>query len=204
MTTFVDTLKYFQSVEDIKMIVLMGEVGNRDELIIADMIKQGDISKPVVARCIGTSAEALHTDVQFGHAGAKANSDEERARYKNTVLAEAGVYVPESFDNFGTLIEQVYTEILGRTLTPSMLLDTIQQKIKTIQMRRKTRFSSTISDERGEELKYNDVLISDLVEKQSLAKVIGHLRLKKELPEYACTFLTTILILLADHGPAVS
>jgi ATP citrate (pro-S)-lyase len=51
---------------------------------------------------------------------------------------------------------------------------------------------------------YNGVPISTFVEDQSLAKVIGHLWLKKELPEYACRFLTTALILLADHGPAVS
>jgi ATP citrate (pro-S)-lyase len=30
------------------------------------------------------------------------------------------------------------------------------------------------------------------------------LRFKKELPDYALKFIDTILILLADHGPAVS
>lgn len=34
--------------------------------------------------------------------------------------------------------------------------------------------------------------------------MIGHLWLKKDLPAYACRFIEIVLILLADHGPAVS
>jgi ATP citrate (pro-S)-lyase len=34
--------------------------------------------------------------------------------------------------------------------------------------------------------------------------VIGNLWLKKDLPDYGLEFINTILILLADHGPAVS
>jgi citrate synthase len=80
----------------------------------------------------------------------------------------------------------------------------IAEKLQTIQQRRKTRFTSTISDDRGEELTYNGILISELVHDQSLAKVIGHLWLKKDLPDYTCRFITAVLIILADHGPAVS
>lgn len=46
--------------------------------------------------------------------------------------------------------------------------------------------------------------VQQFVQDGSLGKVIGHLRLKKALPEYACQFIDTVLILLADHGPAVS
>ena len=80
----------------------------------------------------------------------------------------------------------------------------ILDKIQIMENRRKTRFTSTISDERGDELLYNGVPISDLVKTQSLSRVIGHLWLQRELPDYACEFLDTALILLADHGPAVS
>ena len=81
---------------------------------------------------------------------------------------------------------------------------TQEQKVTLLKGRRKTNFTSTISDERWEELMYNGVKISDLVAWWSIAKVIWHLRLKKDLPEYACRFIETVLILLADHGPAVS
>lgn len=80
----------------------------------------------------------------------------------------------------------------------------LEQKIQILKNRKKTNFTSTISDERGDELLYNGRKISDLVAWWSLAKVIGYLRLKKDLPDYACRFIDTIMILLADHGPAVS
>jgi succinyl-CoA synthetase alpha subunit len=50
----------------------------------------------------------MTTEVQFGHAGAKANTDEEKAGYKNKYLREAGVWVPENFDTFGEMIGSVY------------------------------------------------------------------------------------------------
>ena len=80
----------------------------------------------------------------------------------------------------------------------------LEQKIDILKNRRKTNFTSTISDERWDELSYNGVLISDLVSWWSIGKVIGHLWLKKDLPKYACQFIEMVMILLADHGPAVS
>jgi citrate synthase len=80
----------------------------------------------------------------------------------------------------------------------------VNKKLAIIKHRRATRFSSTISDERGEELLYNKIPVQQFVQDGSLGKVIGHLWLKKELPDYAARFIETVLILLADHGPAVS
>ena len=80
----------------------------------------------------------------------------------------------------------------------------LQTKLDIIAHRRPTSFSSTISDERGEELTYNKIPVSDFVAQGSIANVIGHLRLKQQLPDYALRFLNTVIILLADHGPAVS
>ena len=68
MTTFVDVMKYYETIDAIKLVVLLGEVGNRDELVIAKMIAKKEIKTPVLARCVGTSAEAMKTEVQFGHA----------------------------------------------------------------------------------------------------------------------------------------
>lgn len=104
MTTFQEVIRYFQATAGIEMIVLLGEVGNRDELEIAEMVKSGEITKPVVAWCIGESAEKMKTQVQFGHAGASANHDEEKASYKNTQMQALGIHVPESYDRFGELI----------------------------------------------------------------------------------------------------
>lgn len=204
MTTFQDIVKYFETQDEIKMIVLLWEVWNKDELIIADMVQNWEITKPIVAWCIGDSAEKLTSEVQFGHAWAKANSKEEKALYKNNYLRQAGVSVPDNFDDLGNMIQEVYTTNFWPLKIPSSLPLHLQQKIDILRSRRKTRFTSTISNEKSDELTYNWKPISTFVQDQSLTKVIWHLRLKKELPEYACNFLTTALILLADHGPAVS
>lgn len=199
MTTFSDIIQMYQANDQIKTIVMLGEVWNENENDIADMIRDGRIIKPVVARCCGTSADQLSSEIQFGHAGAKANAERETAKFKNDNLRNAGAHVPESFDDFGTLLATLYPERKTMTSSPD-----IQSKVDTITHRQPTLFSSTISDERGEELLYDNIPVSDFVTSQSIAKVIGHLWLKKELPDRASEFITTALILLADHGPAVS
>lgn len=65
MTSFQQVISRYQANPDIKLIVLLGEVGNEDENHIADMIKAGTITKPVVARVAGTSAEQITSEVQF-------------------------------------------------------------------------------------------------------------------------------------------
>ncbi|CAL5391460.1 unnamed protein product [Camellia sinensis] len=54
--------------EEIKMIFVLGELGGRDEYSLVEALKQGKISKPVVAWVIGTCARLFKSEVQFGHA----------------------------------------------------------------------------------------------------------------------------------------
>lgn len=111
MMAFQPVVEYFEQHPEIKIIVLLGEVWNRTEIEIADMISSGKIKKPVVAYCIGTSAEKMKTEVQFGHAWAKANSNEEKASYKNEYLSNAWAHVPENFDGFGKKIGEVFRSL---------------------------------------------------------------------------------------------
>lgn len=230
MTSFQQVVSRYENNPDIKLIVLLGEVWNEDENRIADMIKDRKITKPLVARVAGTSAEQLTSEVQFWHAGAKANTDHEKASYKNTYLKESGAHVPESFDTFGKSIGEVFqqychsavnsvtsseTRSMGNIkqnnayTSPSCVSskwqnEDIQKKLSIIKHRRSTVITSTIADERGEELTYNHIPVTDFVDKGSIANVIGHLWFKEQLPDYALDFLNTALILMADHGPAVS
>lgn len=206
MTRFIDIVRDYEAHPEIKMIVMLGEVGNQDENEIADLIKNWSIKKPVVAWVTGTAAEWLKTEVQFGHAGAKANAAAETASYKNQQLRDAGAFVPDSYDELEVLITKIYQQNNpweSQDISKWGSED-IVKKLQIIKNRRGTRFTSTISDERGEELLYNHIPVQDFVASGSLGKVIGHLWLKKELPDYACRFIETVLILLADHGPAVS
>jgi len=195
------------------------------------MISEKEITKPVVAWCIGTINEQISGEVQFGHAGAKSNKQEETAQYKNQYLKQSGATVPESFMDFGDKIEEVYLSIfcphsnslpkgerassihsekcspflpLGERIQDRGITEEIQEKLSQIQKRKKTSFTSTISDERGEELLYNGKKISEFTQNPDIGRLIGHLWLKRELPDYACNFLHTVIVLIADHGPAVS
>jgi len=199
---FTDAIKILEADSDTKMIVMLWEIWGRDELEIAHMIKKWEITKPVVAWCIGTINEEISWEVQFGHAGAKSNKQEETASYKNMVLKKSWAIIPESYIDFWEKIEKTYIETsLWRDHSQT---DDITQKLTLLQSRRKTSFTSSISDERGEELLYNGIKISEFTQSPDIAEVIWQLWLKKSLPDYAKKFLNTVLVLIADHGPAVS
>jgi succinyl-CoA synthetase alpha subunit len=217
-STFRDTVLDYEQNPEIKMIVLLGEVGSRDEIEIAELLTAWKIMKPVVAYVSGSFAEALTTEVQFGHAGAKANAEEEKASYKNAVLREAGAHVPHSYADFGDLIASVFASLITRheviqvseksengLLPMSQWQELeIQKKLQIISTRKPTRYTSTISDERSEDVLYNGRPLTEYIGDASIAKVIWALWLKRDLPQYALDYINTIIILLADHGPAVS
>src|SRR5690242_6090020 len=73
-STFTDHILRYQNDPRIKMIVLLGEVGGDEEYKIVEALKKRVITKPLVAWCIGTCADHITSEVQFGHAGASANA----------------------------------------------------------------------------------------------------------------------------------
>ncbi len=202
-STFCDIVLDYEKNPEIRLIVLLGEVWSRDELEVAELIKNGKVKKPVVAYVSGSFAEILPTEVQFWHAGAKANANEETATFKNNALREAGAFVPQWYADFGKLIRTVAQDN-GIYSWTKLSSDEIQEKQSFLKKRKSTQFTSTIADERWEELLYNNIPVSSFLEKGGLARVIGALWLKRELPEYALRYIDTVLILLSDHGPAVS
>ena len=94
------------------MLVCLGEVGGTDEYAIVEALKKKQITKPLVIWVTGTCAKAFKTDVQFGHAGARAKSDTESAHAKNVALKEAGAVVPYSFDDYDEAINRVYRKLV--------------------------------------------------------------------------------------------
>merc|ERR1712066_654238 len=64
---------------------------------------------------------------------------------------------------------------------------------------------TSITDERGDELMYSGVRISEIVrDNKGIGGVLGLLWFQRQLPDYFCKFLELCLIVTADHGPAVS
>jgi len=78
-STFIDHIQRYEKNPEIKMIVLLGEVGGADEYVVVDMLKNGKIKKPIVVCCIGKCSKVFPEEVQFGHAGARSGAAREKA-----------------------------------------------------------------------------------------------------------------------------
>ncbi|HHE51859.1 MAG TPA: ATP citrate synthase, partial [Candidatus Acetothermia bacterium] len=182
------------------------------EYEIADALKDGRITKPLVAWVTGTCAKVLPGQVQFGHAGAKADADDETADAKNKALREAGAIVPNSFDDYHLKIKETYEKLVADGVIepaedfepPSIPID-YKQAVAEKLVRRPTHFVSTICDESGEIHNYCGVPIDEVIDKDyGIGGVIGLLWFKKDIPVYARQFMEMVLQIIADHGPAVS
>jgi len=72
-------------------------------------------------------------------------------------------------------------------------------------IRKPTLFTSSICDERGDEVCYSGVPMSKIFEEDlGVGGSLGLLWFRRKLPKYACKFIEMILTVTADHGPAVS
>ncbi|MEM0499276.1 MAG: citrate/2-methylcitrate synthase, partial [Methanothrix sp.] len=116
------------------------------------------------------------------------------------------------FDGYGDEIRKVYERLLAEgkvrevvePQVPSIPVD-YSKALSTGMIRRPTTFICTISDDRGEEVLYAGIPLSDVLERNmGIGGVIGLLWFKKVLPDYAARFIELVLQIVADHGPSVS
>lgn len=211
-STFIDHLLRYEADPDCKMLVLLGEVGGIEEYRVIEAVRSGKIKKPIVAWAIGTCAKMFTTEVQFGHAGSMANSDLETADAKNTAMKAAGFVVPDTFEDLPTALKETYDALVqSGTIVPQPEREppVIPMDYKWAQelgmIRKPAAFISTISDERGQELMYAGMPISDVFREDiGLGGVVSLLWFKRRLPPWASKFIEMVLMLTADHGPAVS
>jgi ATP citrate (pro-S)-lyase len=211
-TTFIDHLLRYELDPECKILVLLGEVGGVEEYRVIEAVKNGTITKPIVAWAIGTCASMFKTEVQFGHAGSFANSQLETAASKNAAMKEAGFHVPETFEEFPQTLATVYQGLVKagtivpqpEPVVPKIPIDySWAQELGLV--RKPAAFISTISDDRGQELLYAGMPISDVFKEDiGIGGVMSLLWFRRRLPEYASKFLEMVLMLTADHGPAVS
>lgn len=209
---FLDHLLRYNDNPDIKMMVLLGEVGGIDEYAVCEAIKSGRITKPLVGWVMGTCASIFPYEVQFGHAGAMARGDLETAASKNKALTDAGAFVPKSFDAIGEKVYEVYSNLVERGIiipkpeppVPKIPMDFNWAKRLGL-IRKPANFISSISDDRGDELSYANMPISEAItEDIGIGGVISLLWFRRRLPLYATKFIEMVLMVSADHGPAVS
>jgi succinyl-CoA synthetase alpha subunit len=211
-STLLSHLLRYEANPKIKMMVCLGEVGGTGEIDIVNAVKDGRFTKPIVMWCIGTAAKLLPSGLQFGHAGAMAGSEMETASAKNKALAEVGVIVPESYDDFGDKINATFEKLKAegkidpvKEFEPPQIPMDYAKASKAGIVRRPTDVVSTISDERGDVPMFSGVGLDTIVEQnKSLGYTIGLLWLKRELPKFAQDYIEIVVKLTSDHGPAVS
>ena len=177
----------YEANPEIAMIACLGEVGGTDEYRIVEALKEGKITKPLVIWVTGTCSKVLPTSVQFGHAGARADSNQETADAKNQALRDAGAVVPVSFDDYGDKIGEVYERLKAE----GRVIDVVEPEVPSIPMdcnkavtsglvRKPTSLICTISDDRGEEVLYGGKPLSKVIEDEmGIGGVIGLLCSRK-------------------------
>jgi len=211
-STLIDHLLRYEENPKIKLLVCLGEVGGTAEHAIAAAVKDARIKKPLVMWTTGTCAKVLPGEVQFGHAGAKAGAANETADAKNQALRNAGVIVPDSFDDYGDKIEETYEKLVADgTIVPAQEFDPPAIPMDYAQaaaeglVRKPTNFISTICDESSDVHTYCGVPIDEVIDRKlGIGGVIGLLWFKKEIPVYAREFLEMVIQIIADHGAAVA
>lgn len=137
--------------------------------------------------------------------------------FKNQRLSEAGCFVPESFDDFGKIIGIVYRKLISKgviskeevakrmAIDPPPIPMDYHWARKLGKVRKASSFLSGISDERGEELVYAGMPISQIFQDDiGIGGVVGLLWFRRRLPTYFNRFIEMVLQITADHGPAVS
>ncbi|CAL5410662.1 unnamed protein product [Camellia sinensis] len=181
-----------ETMQEIKMIVVLGELGGRDEYSLVEALKQGKISKPVVAWVNGTCARLFKSEVQFGHAGAKSGGEMESAQAKNQALHDAGAVVPTSFEAFETVIKETFEKLLRgamlllqRKFKPPQIPEDLNNAIKSGKVRAPTHIISTISDDRAG---------------YGVGDVISLLWFKRSLPRYCTRFIEVLVALTSFEG----
>lgn len=211
-TSFLDHLLRYERDPKVKLLALLGEVGGREEYDVCAAITSGKITKPLVAWCIGTCAGMFTAEVQFGHAGSCANTHEETATAKNAALRAAGARVPESFDSLGDVVHAAYCELVvsgavkpaPEVPPPTVPMDYSWARELGL-IRKPASFMTSICDERGQELIYAGMPISDVLNRDlGIGGVISLLWFQRCLPAYVNKFFEMCMMVTADHGPAVS
>ncbi|MFH0799501.1 MAG: citrate/2-methylcitrate synthase [Pseudomonadota bacterium] len=211
-STLLDHILRYERIPEVKMIAALGEIGGTEELKIVEVLKEKKIKKPLVIWVTGTCSKMFPAGVQFGHAGAKADTALETADAKNSALKEAGAVVPNSFDDYGEAIKRTFDRLVADGVikpapevpAPKFPMD-YAQAMKEGAIRKPASFICTISNDKGDELLYGDMPISKVMgEDIGIGGVIGLLWFKRHLPKFATKYLERVLMLTADHGPAVS
>ncbi len=96
-----DLLEMFQRDEETQGVVLFGEPGTTFEEDVAEFLKAGGFTKPLVCFVAGRFAEDLPEETVFGHAAALISRGVGKPSVKLHRLSQAGALVATDFEDIG-------------------------------------------------------------------------------------------------------
>ena len=102
-SSFIDILKLFESDDQTKAIVMVGEIGGSAEKEAAEYIKN-NVTKPVISYIAGQTAPP---GKRMGHAGAIIAGGKGTAADKIAKLKECGVEIADSLVDIGKKVQEV-------------------------------------------------------------------------------------------------
>ena len=99
-----EVVRLFQADPDTKAVVMFGEIGTSQEEQVADLIEQGEVTKPLVAYIGGKGAKS---GTRFSHAGAIIEGGRGTREGKVARLTDVGVHVVENFGDIPHVTREV-------------------------------------------------------------------------------------------------
>ena len=213
---YVTYLEMFEKDPQTHAVIIVGEMGGDLEERAAEWYGAKKRRIKLLAVISGFCQEVLPKGMKFGHAGAKEGmKGEGSARHKVDMFRKAGAILPATFGGLGPAIKEVYQELLSKGLVreePAVEPQVLPRLPKTIEESRKSGeifvqplIKTTITDDRGEEPLYYGYPASELINQgYQIPHLIGLLWNKKLATKQEAEIIKRIIMLSADHGPAVS
>jgi succinyl-CoA synthetase alpha subunit len=100
-------LEMFERDEKTKAVVLWGEPGTSYEEEVADFIRDGGFTKPLIAYIAGRFVEEMPEGTVFGHAASIIEGNMGRPSSKMARLRDAGVHVADNFNDIIPMLQKV-------------------------------------------------------------------------------------------------
>lgn len=102
----VDYVQMFNDDPQTDAIVVYGEPGTRNEIELAEHVRECGLKKPIVAMIAGYFQELYPKGMSFGHAAAMIRSDADSASAKRALLNNCGITVAKSLLDIPKILQQ--------------------------------------------------------------------------------------------------
>ena len=194
VTSLSRVLSLAQDDDETTSVVYFGELGGVDEYEIAELLKSGRLTKPVLAYVAGIIDEVFDEHMQFGHAKALVARHDESARAKREALRAADAIAPDTFSEFLAQMKQLPRSKIRDTLTG---MDDLEGRRSSILSTREiVDLDAVPVFVRGKKLVKQP---ENAFARAALSALLG-----KPVSDIAAAFVENIFELLIDHGGQVS